>query len=469
VYEAEGNDPQTYLLLYRHAQLVLNYLDKHPEKNLPENKKALKAAKDAVLRDLEKLEVIRPRIAKRHEEYQERRKAQLQALEALEGRTDANTLPRELDGLSLQRSRAKRRSYEKATLDAGENRSLAARLAQREVRRRDVARRSVRQAGVSEEEEHERRVAGMWGDWEKELRRDSNEVDNDLSSQIQEVARMQNGHKATPNFSVSTPPLVHLRGGHQLKEKRPTSVQSTSSYQYPSVPHKSAQERWSSSDMNPAALGTTPALPPKELYRKPSNAATGPPALPPKPPKPSVPSSLFENPRAPPIPGKYTNTASAPPPLPDKYTDTSSTAPSTSELDEFTFKPNAYLENGEPLRTVFLPPNLRHEFLRVASRNTARNLETCGILCGILKSNALFITRLLIPEQTSTSDTCETVNEQEYFEYLDKEELMVLGWIHTHPSQTCFMSSRDLHTHSGYQVMMPEAVAIVCAPSKRPR
>lgn len=91
------------------------------------------------------------------------------------------------------------------------------------------------------------------------------------------------------------------------------------------------------------------------------------------------------------------------------------------------------------------------------------------MLCGILKSNALFITRLVVPEQTSTSDTCETTNEEEFFDYCDKEELLVIGWIHTHPTQTCFMSSRDLHTHVGYQVMMPESVAIVCAPSKEPR
>jgi STAM-binding protein len=91
------------------------------------------------------------------------------------------------------------------------------------------------------------------------------------------------------------------------------------------------------------------------------------------------------------------------------------------------------------------------------------------MLGGILKSNALFITRLIIPEQTSTSDTCETLNEEELFDYCDKEELMVLGWVHTHPTQTCFMSSRDLHTHVGYQVMMPESIAIVCAPTKQPR
>jgi STAM-binding protein len=36
--------------------------------------------------------------------------------------------------------------------------------------------------------------------------------------------------------------------------------------------------------------------------------------------------------------------------------------------------------------------------------------------------------------------------------------------IHTHPSQTAFLSSVDLHTHLSYQLMLPEALAIVCAP-----
>lgn len=30
------------------------------------------------------------------------------------------------------------------------------------------------------------------------------------------------------------------------------------------------------------------------------------------------------------------------------------------------------------------------------------------------------------------------------------------------------MSSRDLHTHGGYQVQLAESIAIVCAPSKTP-
>ncbi|KAF2868958.1 STAM binding protein [Massariosphaeria phaeospora] len=473
VYEAEGNDPQTYLLLYRHANLVLDKLLNHPQKSLPENRKALNAATAAVNRDLRKLEEIKPRIAKRHNEYQERRKVQLKALESLEGKGAARTLQQDFEGLSLNRSSAKRRSYEKAHLDAEGNRSLAAKLAQREVRRRDVARRSVRQAGVSEDEEHERRVAGMWGDWETELKRQSGEADDDLSSQIQEVARMQQNGQKAPNFSVSSPCTAIGRGTHA--SQRPTSYQPTSTYQYPSVPHKSAQERWSGSDTRLPTQGTGPIRPPKELFRGPFDATPEAPALPPKSPTapPSIP--IFEQPRAPPIPGKYVEGAPSAPAIPAKLLDSSSSTPRPSspstdgqDLDEFTFKPSAYLENGEPLRSIFLPQQLRHQFLSAASKNTRLNLETCGILCGILKSNALFITRLVIPEQTSTSDTCETVNEGEIFDYCDKEELMVLGWIHTHPSQTCFMSSRDLHTHVGYQVMMSESIAIVCAPSKEP-
>jgi hypothetical protein len=44
----------------------------------------------------------------------------------------------------------------------------------------------------------------------------------------------------------------------------------------------------------------------------------------------------------------------------------------------------AYLENGQDLRSVFIPSALRERFLKIAEPNTQRNLETCGILCGVL-------------------------------------------------------------------------------------
>ncbi|KAL5243883.1 hypothetical protein ACI65C_011293 [Semiaphis heraclei] len=116
------------------------------------------------------------------------------------------------------------------------------------------------------------------------------------------------------------------------------------------------------------------------------------------------------------------------------------------------------------LRQIIVPGNLTRRFLEKAQRNTTNNLETCGILAGKLSSNCLIVTHLMIPKQSGTSDSCTTMNEEDIFEFQDKQDLITLGWIHTHPSQTSFMSSVDLHTHYSYQLMMPEAIAIVCAP-----
>lgn len=46
----------------------------------------------------------------------------------------------------------------------------------------------------------------------------------------------------------------------------------------------------------------------------------------------------------------------------------------------------------------------------------------------------------------------------------DKRSLFPLGWVHTHPTQSCFLSSIDIHTQCGYQSMLDESIAIVMAP-----
>lgn len=114
---------------------------------------------------------------------------------------------------------------------------------------------------------------------------------------------------------------------------------------------------------------------------------------------------------------------------------------------------------------LHIPVKMMDDFLRMARENTSKNLETCGVLAGSLKNRVFHITTLIVPKQESTSDSCQTLNEEEIFEVQDKLSLFPLGWIHTHPSQTCFMSSVDLHTHYSYQIMLPEAVAIVMAPT----
>ncbi|XP_014276966.1 STAM-binding protein-like [Halyomorpha halys] len=124
--------------------------------------------------------------------------------------------------------------------------------------------------------------------------------------------------------------------------------------------------------------------------------------------------------------------------------------------------PNSHAQSK--LRSVIIPGNLMREFLQKAQKNTDRNIETCAILAGNLRKNQLVVTHLLIPEQTGTCDSCTTQREEELFDFQDQNDLITFGWIHTHPTQTAFLSSVDLHTHCSYQRMMPEAIAIVCAP-----
>lgn len=227
--------------------------------------------------------------------------------------------------------------------------------------------------------------------------------------------------------------------GREGTGSTPTATDRSSRYAYPSVPaHEQARRN------NPLSL------PPKTPLSHTVHAPTAAPAIPSK-------STLFDGTVPPPLSGKA---------LPSK----DSAAPGDVASSDYTFKAAAFAESGAPLRTLFLPTELRTRFLSLASSNTQRKLETCGILCGTLISNALFISHLVIPDQVSTSDTCDTTDEGDsaLFDYVDGEELMVCGWIHTHPTQTCFLSSRDLHTSVGYQVMLPESVAIVCAPSQKP-
>lgn len=140
----------------------------------------------------------------------------------------------------------------------------------------------------------------------------------------------------------------------------------------------------------------------------------------------------------------------------DPFRGTVSTLPDGSKL-------------AEGPKHLHISAKMMDEFMKLASQNTDKNIETCGVLAGSLKNAVFYVTTLIIPKQQATSDSCQTVKEEEIFDCQDKRGLFQLGWIHTHPKQICFMSSIDLHTHYSYQVMLPEAVAIVMAPTDATR
>uniref|UniRef100_A0A3Q3W6I0 MPN domain-containing protein n=1 Tax=Mola mola TaxID=94237 RepID=A0A3Q3W6I0_MOLML len=123
-----------------------------------------------------------------------------------------------------------------------------------------------------------------------------------------------------------------------------------------------------------------------------------------------------------------------------------------------------HAQRVEGLRRVVVPRDLTYRFLLLAGSNTARGIETCGVLCGRLTHNEFTLTHVVIPKQSAGPDFCDMENVEELFSFQDQQNLLTLGWIHTHPTQTAFLSSVDLHTHCSYQLMLPEAIAIVCAP-----
>lgn len=126
--------------------------------------------------------------------------------------------------------------------------------------------------------------------------------------------------------------------------------------------------------------------------------------------------------------------------------------------------PEPFFLGAQGLRAVVVPGGLFAKFLHLSRTNTERNVETCAILAGKFSGNQLSISHLLVPKQSGTADSCFTESEEEVLEYQDQLGLDTVGWIHTHPTQTAFMSSVDLHTHCSYQLMLPEAIAIVCSP-----
>ncbi|CUS12269.1 unnamed protein product [Tuber aestivum] len=312
-----------------------------------------------------------------------------------------------------------------------------------------------------DEEEHRRRVVEQQEEeWDLARSIEALHMKADLTEGQMRPASAGNSYRLSTGSTLSG---LEEPARERVRENYVGSWQGN----YPTVPKR----RRSLTRMEPPSIpdpaadyieirSVTPTPPPKAPlygYDGSSNSTTTAPTVPHKKP----------------LPYAHNHAPLPPPPLPKFPSSSTTTKPAATKHvpttpEGFQFSTPATLENGTPLRTIFLPATLRQQFLLMAEPNTKRNLETCGILCGTLVQNALFVSRLVIPEQEATSDTCSTKDEEGLFEYVDREDLMVLGWIHTHPTQTCFMSSVDLHTHCSYQLMLTESIAIVCAPRHQP-
>ena len=381
------------MLLLRYIDLVVDNLRTHPEARLPEYRAKQKTAIKMVPAIVEKLEELKPMIVRNHEIYEEKLAREQKAGlafggDGFMGRRGAPSDFSESDPAVAGKTR---------TIAANDHGDIPVKIYQRESRRRNDARRSRRDSrgarGYSE----------------------SDRVDNDADLR----RAMENTRRRMSNSQGDAPTRPRKLTKSRSPARSFNSGAPPTAYNYPSIKQST----------------------PFTYDDRPSPYRSTPPTLPP----PLIPSkdTLID-------PMSY-DTTMRPPSRPDKVMRELSPAPRgmsplPDDAEEYVFKPSAYAENGNPLRCLFLPSDLRSTFLSIAAKNTRNNLETCGILCGTVISNALFVSRLAIPEQEASSDTCEMTNESALFDFCDTEGLMVLGWIHTHPSQSCFMSSRDLHT-----------------------
>ena len=103
-----------------------------------------------------------------------------------------------------------------------------------------------------------------------------------------------------------------------------------------------------------------------------------------------------------------------------------------------------------------MPGDLINKFLNIARVNSNKNIETLGTLGGRLSNNKFIISHLLIPKQQGKSDSCTMDGLEDVWDIHDRENIIFLGWIHTHPAYSVFLSSVDMHNQYERQRMLPE-------------
>ena len=105
------------------------------------------------------------------------------------------------------------------------------------------------------------------------------------------------------------------------------------------------------------------------------------------------------------------------------------------------FHPQSQISHSTPrgsepvahnLKAVSFPRDCMNWFTSIASMNTAKNRETCGLLLGKYKDRRYVVTTLLIPKQHATSDTCAIDEGELVTQFTEERSLITLGWVCRH-------------------------------------
>ena len=112
------------------------------------------------------------------------------------------------------------------------------------------------------------------------------------------------------------------------------------------------------------------------------------------------------------------------------------------------------------LRSVGIPVEALKQFKSLAK---GKMEELMGVLAGKLKNNQWEVEKILIPKQKGEEDRCWILEEgyAAVANYMQASQSVQIGWIHTHPGYSAFLSSIDLHTTWAEQKRLLEYLAIV--------
>ena len=134
------------------------------------------------------------------------------------------------------------------------------------------------------------------------------------------------------------------------------------------------------------------------------------------------------------------------------YTPGPGTRPPLSPKEVNPSPPDVSDPGARELKSVSLPRDCMDWFTFVASINTAKNRETCGLLLGKNKGRRYVVTTLLIPKQHATSDTCAIDEEELVMQFTEERSLIILGWVYRHlcwtiGAQCSLVRYCQIHTH----------------------
>lgn len=116
-----------------------------------------------------------------------------------------------------------------------------------------------------------------------------------------------------------------------------------------------------------------------------------------------------------------------------------------------------------PKLEIEISPLAYSKIIDWTSSNTER--EVGGYLIGKIDKEKILITEAIFAaaESNPTFVSFDNMIQFELLEQLEKrgKNEIILGWWHTHPGMTVFMSGTDVATQQIYQALLPEAVAMV--------